>query len=534
MPTSNNSLNKNLYDLLTSISDEVVSRASSGKEVPVPEEADIFQFHFHKDNVDYGTVTVSIDGKNQLIVYSNNKLAGSAQSSDEEEDSWLKFLKKLKRFALKRQLSFKVSNMDKLGNDMKLREYNKKLDESASHRDLLEGYYGNKHTSWSDSGPKTIKIMIKHNKSINEGDARYRHISQIFLETELGERILVPTIKPTVARAFARHIAEGGQYNDERWAHIKQLSEEVNTYAQFIRATRSAQLNEDALSLVDEARNQYISTKQTIQKLGGTRGYNRYFNNWTQPITEDDDSHYLSEIFKQTTLDPRIESALPLLARFSKKSNHMEEALQFESWADDLINDITEGLAPETQAQQSEIIELLSKDSKPLPVGPDGINAIARIKDIIKDQELNQRLRNASYQDADRDARPIIIGWMEEQPGKEYAHVLTDIAAAPSDDKLVKQKVPADNKNADSDSVNKKDELEQTAPANSLSSLPSPTGLDNFDDMQLDQDDLPLPSDEEIQADNDQELEDELDGESPELKEQIGRLKSLSGMHPKK
>lgn len=441
MPTSNSSLNSNLYDLLVSQGYTVTSIDSSGKSVPVPEEADIFQFHFHKDDVDYGTVTVSVDGKNQLIVYANDKVANSPSSDENKEDSWVQFLKKLKKFATRRQLSFKVTNMNKLENDMKVREYNKRLDES---------YWGNRNTSWNDSCPKTIKIMIKHSKPIEEGDARYRHISKIFLETDQGERILVPSTKPGIARVFARHIAEGGEYNDQRWSHIKQLSEEVNTLGQFIRATASQQFNESVDAVITEAKEVYKKLRENLRSMRGSRGYNNYFENWvTQPV-EENDTQYLSEIFTQSKIDPRIQQALPLLAKINVFRPEMNETQEFESWANDIISTVTEDLIPQTPVQQEKLINLLNTNDKVLAVGPDGINAIAALEDIIENSELNERLKNASYQDSDRDARPIIIGWMEEQPGKEFANILAVINSKEQNSKKnnEKQKMKeADNPN---------------------------------------------------------------------------------------
>jgi len=63
---------------------------------------------------------------------------------------------------------------------------------------------------------------------------------------------------------------------------------------------------------------------------------------------------------------------------------------------------------------EDQIIELLGSDSSPLPLGPDAINAISELHDIIDDDQLNERLRTAADGDADGDARPIIIGWMKE------------------------------------------------------------------------------------------------------------------------
>ena len=58
------------------------------------------------------------------------------------------------------------------------------------------------------------------------------------------------------------------------------------------------------------------SLKESLQKMQSHRGYNAYFESWTPPLMEDDgDSSSIAEMFAQETIDPRIESVLPILNR---------------------------------------------------------------------------------------------------------------------------------------------------------------------------------------------------------------------------
>jgi hypothetical protein len=111
---------------------------SAGEQVPVPQEADVFQFDFVDEDQDRGTVTITIDGLHKMIVYYNSEIFGSGHQSE----SWIRFLKLLKKFSQRNQLGFKLSNIDKLHTDMKKRDYTKKLE---------EGYYGTRQTSYSDN-----------------------------------------------------------------------------------------------------------------------------------------------------------------------------------------------------------------------------------------------------------------------------------------------------------------------------------------------------------------------------------------------
>jgi hypothetical protein len=412
MPKSPKSINADLYNLLDSRDFTVSMRASSGKSVPVPEEADVFEFDFQTGEQDYGSVTVTIDGLNDLIVYFGDSVSGSNTG---EENSWVQFVKQLKKFAMRHQLGFKLKDMDRLEKDMKFRDHTKKLD---------EGYYGNKNTSYSDNGPASIKMILKHTKPIEEGDARYRYVERIFLENEHGERVLVPSTKPSVGRAFARHLAEGGQHNDERWKHIADITEDIKKLGGFVRATRNTQFNESVQRVVTEATAHYKNLRETMKRLASGRGYNSYFESWTPTLMEDQDTASLTELFKHSTLDARIENAIPVLGKLNIAITENADIDVFESWIDSIID---EALVPSQPDQQDALIELLGPDSDFMPLGPNGGSAIGELMGILEDDELNHRLMTAAKRDPNRDAKPIITGWMSEQYGDAYDEILSRV-----------------------------------------------------------------------------------------------------------
>lgn len=204
---------------------------------------------------------------------------------------------------------------------------------------LSEGYHSmGKKASYNDNIP-SVKIILQHSRQIEEGEQRYRNIAKIFLENVDGERILAPTIRPGVAQVYARHIAEGGVPNDERWNHIKAMCEEYNKMAGFVRATKNNQFNESAQQLVNEGINHYQSLRETLGKLRGHKGYNMYFESWTPALMEDDaDIQSINELFVQETLDPRIESVMPILSRLTKdkRPTPVKEVSELEEWANNV------------------------------------------------------------------------------------------------------------------------------------------------------------------------------------------------------
>jgi hypothetical protein len=333
MPKNTESLNRNLFELLHSKGLDPTMLSTAGKEIPTPEEAEVFQFNFVKDGEDYGTVTISIDGLHKLIIYFSDEIANSEKEESESGDvSWYQLLNQLKKFSQKYQLSFELRNVSNLKHDMAKREYMKKKESIA------EGYYPmGKKASYSDAVP-SVKIVLQHSRQIEEGEQRYRNVERIFLENEQGERFLAPTTRPGIARVYARHIAEGGKPHDERWNHIGSLCEEYSKMAGFVRATRNGQFNESTQKLIAEGINHYQALRESLGRLAGHRGYNAYFESWTPPLMEDDsDTSNINELFVQETVDPRIESVMPILSKLQKKISEMSEVNELSEWADKLI-----------------------------------------------------------------------------------------------------------------------------------------------------------------------------------------------------
>lgn len=433
MPKSNKSINQELYDLLDTKGFDPETYDSSGKRVPLPDDAEIIQFHFHHGGVDHGTVTVTIDGLQKMKVYYSDDIVKSSNGMRDEgaESSWTTLLKQLKKFATKRQLGFSLENMDKLGRDMEKREATRKLE---------EGYYGTRSTSFSDNTPRDVKLVIKHNKKLEENDKRYRFIDKIFVENAVGERLLCPTLKPSEGRAFARHIVEGGQYRDERWNHIAEMCEDIKNLSSFVRATRTKQFNESVGRVVNEATEHYGNLRETMRRLQTGRGYNQYFESWQPAIMEDDEQPDYASMFSQSTVDPRIERAFPVLGKLNIRLQEMAEVNEFESWADNIIQ---EELEPATRRQVQDLVELLGRDSEPMPVGADASSAIGELADIIEDENLNSELRQAAAADPDNDARPVIIGWMEQhRDNPVYDEVLNKLENSGNDMKATPANTP--------------------------------------------------------------------------------------------
>jgi len=389
-----------------------------------------YRFTYSSGGKKWGDVIITTNNGDVVLFFDDSVISNTKEGA---ATGWPKFVADLKNWVFGQGGSkFSVKNLSDYGPEMKKRKSN--IDESR----LLEGYYGNKNTSYSDGIPK-IKLIIKHSKSIEEGDQRYHHIEKIFLENELGERILVPSKKPSIGRAFARHLAEGGQYNDERWAHIKEMAEDIGRLGGFVRATRIGEWVEPLSTVINEATGAYESLRSTIKRLQTTRGYNQYFTEWKPNITEIKDESNFLEMFVSNVVDPRIERAIPTLTKLGIHATEVAESIEFTDWA----NNIVEGLTQEEEKSVDELAKLLS-DSEPLTVGPNAINAIGVLDPLLDDGknknelfaelELLSRGSGEHNGNPDYDAKPAIEVWLqrhaEDSSDNFYSRVLGKIDMA--------------------------------------------------------------------------------------------------------
>jgi hypothetical protein len=139
---------------------------------------------------------------------------------------------------------------------------------AAIKEGLFEGYYGKKNISYSDQ-PMEARLMIKHSRDIAEGEARFRSIESLFVETADGSRYKLPHRNLMCGKVMARHCSEGGNPYDVFGQYINGMVTEMNTLGRFIRAARHKNLNDDAVGMLESAVRHYtdLKAKAKIEKL---------------------------------------------------------------------------------------------------------------------------------------------------------------------------------------------------------------------------------------------------------------------------
>ena len=320
-------------------------------------------------------------------------------------------LEQMKSFATRNLLSFELNNLNRLKYTMQ--------GMAAIREGLFEGYYGTRKVSYSDQ-PKKTKLVIRHSKTLGEGDARFRNIESLFVETADGERFRVPSRSLTHGRMLARHVAEGGTPYDRFGQHITEMVSEMATMSRFLRAAQNRPFAGEAGAMVESAIRHYRALKAKAKRMISQRGYREEIEQFDPAeFTESEVTvEAIRDMFLENRLDQRIEEALPILARlavpmavqaFGSNDDDMDEAVQFESWADKLVEGtwaLPEG--PEAIARINQLM------AEPLPVGPDATNATEQLYDLLGDDQLFDELAELARMDANADARPSIQQRLEQ------------------------------------------------------------------------------------------------------------------------
>jgi hypothetical protein len=204
---------------------------------------------------------------------------------------------------------------------------------------------------------------------------------------------------------------------------------ELAVLSRFRRANSGQIFEGDTAQLVEQVQNYQTNLQRSLKGLGTQSGYATYFESW-QPaeISEQDVViESLKNLFVKQSIDTRIESALPLLAKIQQQGTEMKEANIFEAWANRLV----EGTwaTPDTPEKQAQLVELMSAT---LPVGADATNATEQLYDLIGDDQLFDQLQTLAEQDANADARPIIYDRMQElAQDPDIAKVMTQLTSSP-------------------------------------------------------------------------------------------------------
>lgn len=209
------------------IGDENATVLSKKTDIP---KARFFEFEYKENGRDLGTVAITLDEDDGIVVQIGGELSDSGHSGA------FKFIRSFRQFAKDRLLNFDVQNIGKSELDKRDYEFQAKPKElpAMAQAPIMENkMYGTSRMSYQDLGE--AKLIVKHTQPVNLELAagRTMHIESIWVENAQGERFKYPYKHLNGARALAEHLKHGGNLYDNIGQHICSLSEELTQLRKF-------------------------------------------------------------------------------------------------------------------------------------------------------------------------------------------------------------------------------------------------------------------------------------------------------------
>jgi len=335
-----------LFDKLRNRFSPINIRDEARKKTLDPEKARFFSFNYVSDGEDLGPITISLLDRSLKIFYSTDI---DAKMSQEQKRKWFKFLKDLRFFAMPEIKDFDVRDISKSGLNLHDLKYLNKdsdvftKDEVGVNESKLFGTSRSSYQQLED-----VRIIARHSKPIVDETipgARSRNVESFYIENSQGERFKLPegtTING--ARAYARHIKNGGVMHDDFSKHISRMVKEMADLRMFVRNMRGRTFEDiQTQQMVESAIDHYGKLHRDLHLIRSQRGYNQYKELWQPDLLEEEyyDMSELKERFVRKVFDERMEDALPVVFREYRRRKMAAEK-EFESWAHEMVREFEE------------------------------------------------------------------------------------------------------------------------------------------------------------------------------------------------
>ena len=390
-------ISENLFDKIRSRFANISIGNENAKATVDPTQARFFNFNFTNDGNEYGNLTISLIDNQSLKIYYDREIDKDMPNQDRL--AWYNFLKDLRLFAKRNLLTFDIRDIAKSGLNVKdLQHLNKDADIFDTDELNESKLYGTSRSSYQQL--ESVRIIARHSKPVDEQQlgARARNIKAIYIENSEGERFKLPEgTTLNGARAYARHVKNGGLIHDDFGQHIGKMIKEMSDLKLFVRNMRGKTFEDaETMAMVEAAIDHYGAMHRDLFGLRGQKGYTRYRESWSadQAVMDDIDLNELKDRFTRRVFDERLSDALPIVQRaYEQRKSAVGE--EFEAWANSLIDDDNEDgeESPlsndlDNNAGNVEIEELLDKNGFVYRVQDGKYNfesgeELERAKDII-------------------------------------------------------------------------------------------------------------------------------------------------------
>lgn len=375
-------ISENLFDKIRSRFANISIGNENAKATVDPTQARFFNFNFTNDGNEYGNLTISLIDNQSLKIYYDREIDKDMPNQDRL--AWYNFLKDLRLFAKRNLLTFDIRDITKSGLNVKDLQHLNKDAEVFDTDELTESkLYGTSRSSYQQL--ESVRIIARHSKPVDEQQlgARARNIKAIYIENSEGERFKLPEgTTLNGARAYARHVKNGGLIHDDFGQHIGKMIKEMSDLKLFVRNMRGKTFEDaETMAMVEAAIDHYGAMHRDLFGLRGQKGYTRYRESWSadQAVMDDIDLNELKDRFTRRVFDERLSDALPIVQRaYEQRKSAVGE--EFEAWANSLIDDDNE-----------------DGEESPLSNDLDNNAGNVDIEELLDKNDFTYRVQNGKY-----------------------------------------------------------------------------------------------------------------------------------------
>ena len=414
-----------------------------------PAQARFFDFDFVIEGNNLGRVSISLNELGSLKVYYSQGI--TENQDDPAKQSWYKFLKEMRFFAMRRLLRFDTrdiskTNLDK--NDFQHLAATQAPKEPEMPETMNESRWNHRSTKKTSRAVKgQTEVIVRHSRAVDEmypgARSQRKNIRAIFIQNKDGERFKYPFIHPAGAFAMAQHVDHGGVPHDPAGKAIIKMSEEIAQLQEFQRKVSRSTLHDDATGITERAIGRLQELKAQVEALGKRHHYEA----WAGSVGEGagDDIMELDAVtmeqykqaFTQSSFQEELAGYFPLLHRIMSEANTVdledyvseededdtakddtdfkESAFDaFEEWAeaveqgkltDDQMEELKQALAALPQGPNGPELEL----------GPNGETAWQFFSGLgLDDSDLEKKFEAAAELDPETDPLEVMALWAKD------------------------------------------------------------------------------------------------------------------------
>jgi hypothetical protein len=391
-----------------------------------------FDAIFNENNL--GTVSISINEPGSLKLYFNKNIL---EDSDElTSKTWYSFLREMRKFAMKRLMSFDTRDISKTNLDK--RDYGYLANKGPVMSESM--MRGTSRTSYRPlEALQRTRLIIRHSKPVDESipGARSRNLESLFVENAAGERFKYPFKHLAGAKAMQRHVANEGYPHDTIGKKIIQMSEDMAKLANFKHYVyREDLMNTETNHIVGRANAKLQQLKEKINKISMQHHYEAFKSDCDmglskeQPLIDEITLEEYKDKFTVKSFKEDIADVFPILYSIMQEDDlDLEAVAQVEDQTKDLDLAAIVAESPESQFDEwaSTLVEtrLTPEDlsalnallSEHFPVGINGDNVTGSLEELgieVPDATKMQLAQLAEQAGPDADAVSVVVEFLSK------------------------------------------------------------------------------------------------------------------------